>query len=843
MANWPVLTHYDKEHLSQIAFPLGGIGTGTVSLGGRGQLRDWEIMNRPSKGFIPEDTFFAIWAKPKEKSGVTKILEGILQPPYQGHHGALEHLAGLPRFREAKFAAAYPLAQVHLKDASVPLDIRMEAFNPLIPLDADHSGLPLAVFRFILSNSNSVPIDASIAFSIENFIGYDGVEGKAEGGVIEYQEDKEFRGMYLISKEVPSDAPQAGTIAFVTLNDEVSFRHWTLNKRARTNLLDFWDDFKEDGSLTEPSDSDLSHASLSASCTVPAQGEENITFMLSWHFPNRTAKGCGWTVSSGEDVGYIGNQYTQKFKDAWDVVKQTLEELPELERRTVNFVKTFCRSSLPQTVKEAALNNLSTLRTQTCFRTADGCFFGFEGCSPKAGCCYGSCTHVWNYEQATAFLFPSLAQTMREVKFKGSTTESGAMAFRTPLPLRQLEGSPSTAADGQMGCIMKLYLEWQLSGDDKFLQKLWPKAKKALSFAWKEDSWDADQDGVMEGKQHNTYDVEFYGPNPMMEAWYLGALRAAEEMASYMEDTEFARQCRELFEQGSKWTDENLFNGEYYEQKIDPEYPNWQFGSGCLIDQLVGQYMAHILGLGHLLKPENVSKTLQSIYKYNFKRNLYEHWNVMRTFALNDESALLICTWPKGGRPERPFPYFSEVMTGFEYQAAVHMIYEGLLDQGIEVIESIRKRYDGKRRNPWDEAECGSHYARAMASWGAILALSGYHCNASESEISFAPKVNKEDFQVFWTSGKAWGNFSQKIADEIQQVELYAKEGKLEIKRLRLGWHLEGTILKDTIVQYGEEQIKAKATLSVNELILDFAHPIILESEKTLKISFSKSSS
>jgi len=634
MSNWPVLTYYDEEHLSQIALPLGGIGTGTVSLGGRGQLRDWEIMNRPSKGFNPKDTFFAIWAKLKDKPSVTRLLEGVLQPPYQGHHGAPDPVAGLPRFREVEFDAAYPLAQVHLKDPSVPLDVRMETFNPLIPLDADRSGLPLVVFRFVLSNPNSLPVDTSIAFSIENFIGYDGAEGKAEGGVIEYQEENEFRGLFLSSKEVSADAPQAGTIAIVTFNDDVSFRHWTKDKGARSDLLDFWDDFSENGTLNgylEPEQAGLSpqmtissHASLAASCTVPPHSEERITFILAWHFPNRTAKGCGWALSPGEDVGYVGNYYTHKFKDAWDVVKQTLEELPELEHRTVEFVKTFCSSSLPQAVKEAALNNLSTLRTQTCFRTADGRFFGFEGCSAKTGSCYGSCTHVWNYEQATAFLFPSLARTMRKVKFKESTTENGAMAFRTALPLRKIEGSLwtaesclssfGTAADGQMGCIMKLYREWQLSGDDKFLRELWPKAKKALAFAWEQNSWDADQDGVMEGKQHNTYDVEFYGPNPMMEAWYLGALRAAEEMALHLDDTEFAARCRKLFEHGSKWTDENLFNGEYYEQKINPQHPDYQFGSGCLVDQLVGQYMSHVLGLGHLLNPENVRTTLKSVY-------------------------------------------------------------------------------------------------------------------------------------------------------------------------------------------------------------------------------------
>lgn len=483
----------------------------------------------------------------------------------------------------------------------------------------------------------------------------------------------------------------------------------------------------------------------------------------------------------------------------------------------------------------------------------------------------GSCTHVWNYEQATAFLFPELARTMREVELKFSTAESGAGAFRTPLPLKHASGSVKTAADGQMGVIMKLYREWQLSGDNDLLRELWPHAKRALAFAWEEGSWDADQNGVMEGVQHNTYDVEFYGPNPMMGAWYLGALRAAEEMALAMADSDFALRCRELFERGRAWIDENLFNGEYYIQQIRPlpegavpreelsigmgatsgQMPDYQVGEGCLIDQLVGQYMAHIVGLGYLLAPENVRTTLQSLYKYNFKRELYDHWNNMRTFALNDESAMLICSWPKGGRPKIPFPYFSEVMTGFEYQAAVHLIYEGFVEQGLAVIRGIRARYDGKRRNPWDEAECGHHYARAMASWSAILGLSGYQYSAVTQELSFAPRINPQEFQTFWSTGKAWGSFRQSHAGNLQvehpdvigEVELSVKHGEITLKTFTLGLPLSeanGWIIKEAtptkvIVQIGEEELSAEMALSDGKVVLTFESPCALNAGKTLR--------
>ena len=854
---WPVLTQYDKEHLSQIAFPLGGIGTGTISLGGRGQLRDWEIMNRPSKGFVPRYSFFALWTKLDNQEPVTRILEGVLQPPYEGAFGATWSAAGLPRFRDATFDAAYPLAQVHLADPSVPLNIRLEAFNPLIPHDADNSGLPVIVLRYVLSNPNEQPVQASVAGSVENFIGMDGPEEAKAGRVIKYREDGNLRGLTLSSDAISSDVPQFGTIVLATPHTDVSYRRRWANPRWNNDLLAFWDDFSEDGTLDDPQNNDAqSHGSLAVSCTVPPKGETNITFLLAWHFPNRTAQGCGWGVSEGEGVGLVGNYYAQKFPDAWSAAKYMADELPELEQKTVEFVDTFCSSSLPQEVKEAALNNLSTLRTQTCFRTPDGRLFGFEGCSDQSGCCMGSCTHVWNYEQATAFLFPELAHTMREVELKFSTTDSGAGAFRTPLPLKRACCSVKTAADGQMGVIMKLYREWQLSGDNHLLQELWSHAKRALAFAWEEGSWDADQDGVMEGVQHNTYDVEFYGPNPMMGTWYLGALRAAEEMALAMDDAEFAHRCRELFERGRSWIDENLFNSEYYIQKIRPlpegavpreelsvgmgaasgQTPDYQVGEGCLVDQLVGQYMAHIVGLGYLLSPENVRATLQSLYKYNFKQELYDHWNNMRTFALNDEAAMLICSWPKGGRPKIPFPYFSEVMTGFEYQAAVHLIYEEFIEQGLSVIRGIRARYDGKRRNPWDEAECGHHYARAMASWGAVLGLSGYHYSGVKQELGFRPRINPQEFQTFWSTGKAWGSFRQSQIGNSQEAELSVKHGEITLKTLSLGWIIEEIKPTKATVQVGEQDLSVEAALSDGKVMLTFERPCAFKAGETLRI-------
>ncbi|NLF01419.1 MAG: hypothetical protein GX601_10635, partial [Anaerolineales bacterium] len=646
-----------------------------------------------------------------------------------------------------------------LSDPALPLEIALEAFNPLIPLDIERSSLPIAVLRYVLTNPSDRPVRAALAGSLFNYIGAraaccgtgpttaPGGLGNLPGGAINdvrggnAADGTPLRGLLLRSNCVAPRTPGDGTLALVALADEATWRRTWGSTHWNRHLLTFWDDFASDGRFDDPAEVSPSPegqgmiGSLAVEALVEPGASVPLTFLICWHFPHRTAAGSGWETIDPQG-GWVGNYYARQYQDAWDVAVQTAPHLAELEKDSLRFTQAFVSSNLPQPVKEAALNNLSTLRSQTCFRTADGHFFGFEGCCDDSGCCFGSCTHVWNYEPATAYLFPELARDMRWLELKHGTLETGMNCFRLRLPLG---GEPWThaAADGQMGVVMKCYREWQLSGDDAFVGELWPTIRSLVSYCWLPGGWDADQDGVMEGVQHNTYDVEFYGPNPLSGVYYLGGLRAAEEMARAAGDEPFAARCRQLFAQGSAWIDEHLFNGEYYRQELrvpasldetrpelragmgetDLSDPDFQLGNGCLVDQLVGQYLAHVVGLGHLLDPGHVRTALESVFRYNFRRELYDHWNVMRTFALADESALLICSWPHGGRPRVPFPYFSEVMTGFEYQAAAHMIYEGLIDEGLAVVEAIRARFDGARRNPWNEQECGHHYARAMASW------------------------------------------------------------------------------------------------------------------------------
>jgi uncharacterized protein (DUF608 family) len=819
---WPVLRHYDESHLRRVALPLGGLGTGTFSLGGRGDLRDWEIGNRPAKGFTPAHAFFAIRTQYGDLV-TTRLLEGPVDPAdYEGAQGSPVPGAGLPRFRHAAFDAAYPLGRVALVDPDVPLRVRLEAFNPFVPADARSSGIPAAVLRYVLRNPTDKPVVATVCGSMPNLVGAVDSPQPLAGGRNEFRDGQRLIGVTCAHPAIDAADARHGTMALAVIpepDDVVTRRTAWLDATWGTSLLEFWDDLAADGRLEQPPAPDAqATASVAVSRTVPPGAQAEVTFVLAWHFPNRTA----WNEDPTPD-NTVGNYYATQWPDAWAAAAELASRLDELESRTVDFVTAVSGSDIPRPIIEAALSSMSTLRTQTCFRAADGRFYGWEGCNDRSGSCHGSCTHVWNYEPATAHLFGELARSMREVEFAHGVDESGLMSFRIGLPLDREPGQwRLAAADGQMGCLIKLWREWRLSGDDDLLRSLWPAARRALEFCWIPGGWDADQDGVMEGCQHNTMDVEYFGPNPEVGCWYLGALRAGAEMAAHAGEADFAAECADLFARGSAWMDANLFNGRWYAQQIRPPRdagsiapglrhddmgardvanPDLQIGPGCLTDQLAGATMAEMSGLGPLLDRSHTEQTLRSILAHNRVDGVSAHFNPMRAYVLGEESGLLVCSYPDGDRPDNPFPYSQEVWTGLEYTAAAGLAQHGRFDDAAEVVADVRDRFDGQRRNPFDEAECGHHYARAMAAWGVLLAWTGFGYDAHRGRLRLR---GRDRARWFFSTGNAWGTAIQRHHGGALEVTVDVREGAVRLTSVELAGLGECVLAESVVVAAGE---------------------------------------
>jgi len=838
---------FEGQSLKEIAFPLGGIGTGTVSLGGRGNLRDWEIFNRPDKGVNLPFTFFSLYFEEEGRKPLVRVLEGPLTPPFTGQDGIPRAgVPGLPRMETARFIGEYPFARVEYGDRKIPLTITLEAFNPFIPLKPEESGVPAVVLRYRIKNLSSRPVKITVAGSILNPIGFEGLgtidsvgHPNFGGNVNRVRKENGLSGLLMSSQKMKPESPSFGTMALTTTWKDITYlSHWVRGDWW-DDLQIFWDDFRQDGRLKDLDDAgpspdgrtDIGTLGLAASL-APFE-EVDLPFILSWNFPNVLNY---FDIIPARRGSILKNHYAQRFVDAWAAAEYLARNLQPLEKATREFKDTFFGSTLPPFVLDAVSSQISTIRTAACLWLADGSFFGFEGCDDQGGCCPLNCAHVWNYEQSLAFLFPTLERSMRETDFLNNLKPDGAMAFRTSLPLdpKALWGF-KPAADGQLGHIINLYRDWQVSGDTAFLKRLWPSVRKALEYAWVQ--WDADRDGLLEGEQHNTYDIEFLGPNGMLSGFYLGALLAGERMALAVGDVEAARAFRDVFDKGRRKYEELLWNGEFYVQKSDKVMETkYQYGEGCLSDQLLGQWLAMVAGLGRFLPEERIKTTLDSIYRYNFMTDFREHSNAQRTYALNDEKGLLLCTWPKGGRPPLPFPYSDEVWTGFEYQVASHLIYEDRLAEGLSIVKAARDRYDGWRRNPWDELECGHHYVRAMSSWGLLLALSGVDYSAPEMRMGFDPKVYPDDFRGFWCVGSGWGEYYQKAADKVQwAVGLKVVSGGLSLKEFSFKLPAPAQMLRVTIGA-GPSAQKAGVRVQGDRVTISWSKPIQLKAGEDLRL-------
>jgi len=497
--------------------------------------------------------------------------------------------------------------------------------------------------------------------------------------------------------------------------------------------------------------------------------------------------------------------YASRFKNLDELIKYWTLQSADLKKNSELFRDAFYSSSLPPEVIEAIAANLTILKSPTVLRQFDGRLWAWEGCGDNEGCCHGSCTHVWNYAQAVPHLFPALERTLRETEFKLSQNAEGHQTFRANIPLSIPAHDFYAAADGQLGGIMKVYREWRISGNTDWMKNMYPNVKKSLDYCIA--TWDPKQKGTIEEPHHNTYDIEFWGPDGMCNSFYLGALKAIIEM-SKVADKPYDN-YESLLKKGKAFIETELYNGEYFIQKVvweglkaaSPvdvaskgimtnyskdaldllkiEGPKYQYGIGCLSDGILGMWLASSCGLDEVISTDKVKSHLLSVYKYNLKSTLIDHVNPQRpTYACGNEGGLLLCTWPKGGELSLPFVYSNEVWTGIEYQVASHLMMKNEVAKGLEIVRTCRNRYDGSVRNPFDEYECGHWYARAMSSYALLEGLTGVRFDAVTGTLFIDSKVG--DFTSFLSTETGFGNVSFING----KTEVNAVFGSIPVKKL-----------------------------------------------------------
>ncbi|MFH1571635.1 MAG: GH116 family glycosyl hydrolase [Gemmatimonadota bacterium] len=814
---------FTGDQLQQIAFPLGGLGAGCLHLGGAGNLQDFCLFNRPSFGHSPM-TFAAVWAREKgRRDGVMRVLEGPVQSPHIydqgrfGNGGLASGHEGLPHMAAARFAAEFPFATVQLSDPDLPVAARLEAWSPFVPGDGEASGLPAAFLTYRLENRRRRAVQVQFSFHAQ----FPGLVDDLAGHRVRQRRDSGAAGVYFDSDRPAADlhrvsvavvSPRAGqkadcawfrggwwdALTVLTnrllvgrLQRQPESPPVSGGRRARFGATLFWDLELKPGEAVE------------------------IPLVYCWHAPNTELR-VGRREDAEPAAGSTGRpgmartyrpHYATRFADAWEVAAEALGQYDDLQRRSRSFQRHFFASSLPDYALEAVSANLAILKSPTVLWQEDGTLWCWEGSSYAAGCCAGSCTHVWNYAQAIPYLFPDLERTLRDQELQWSMDRRGHVTFRAALPTGQATHTMHAASDGQLGGIMKVYRDWQIGGGDAWLRPRYLLARRSLEYCIR--TWDPAEQGALLEPHHNTYDIEFWGADGMCTSFYLGALRAMAALAEHLGQADDARRYAVLADRGRAFCDRSLWNGEYYYQRVEwkklkvarslrkwlagyseealalfaKEGPKYQYGTGCVSDGVMGQWYTTMLGLPDALTRSRARRHLAAIFKHNFRRSLRGHANPQRPgYALNDEPGTLLCSWPRGGKPTLPFVYSDEVWTGIEYQVASHMIYEGLVAEGLSVVRAVRQRYDGRVRNPWNEYECGNYYARAMASYGVLLALSGCRYRAPAAQLEVAPRVGQPRGRFFFATGGAWGTVE--YDRRAGRIRVAVEEGQLAVERV-----------------------------------------------------------
>jgi non-lysosomal glucosylceramidase len=809
---------YAGERRRAAAMPLGGIGTGNVAIGATGVLKQWQLHHQGNHlGFLPQ-SFFALRLSCTEPPlPVRRLLRAPALPPHPepaplvNDHldaaGSYARPASWPPVRDTTFTGAYPFARIGYAD-DWPAEVALEAWTPFVPLDADASGLPLASFTFRITNTFGSDLHGWLLGTLQNVVGWDGVTPIRDGrcAVLGGNVNRPLRpaggtGLLLANDTLGPDHPGAGSMALWTPSPaavlpqfddaDAALAFVDSLKLLHPTAAGDWSAAAIAGAVRglrpavrSPAGPSPAGSTWSAAVAVPfglsPGASADLEIVYAWHFPNRFADfdRFGDPVPAGQRPAWIGNHYTATFTDAADVVGHFAAHRADLLARTRRWHDAVYRSGLPGVVADVIGAQPSLIRSPATFRTADGRFYGFEGVLGAStlnwngnvgGSCPLNCTHVWNYEQAVSRLFPALERSMRETDWDVLQAPAGYLPHRVLLPVdgRQLHGvtiggPDRPALDGMLGTVLKTYREVRQGAGGAWLARYLPNARRLMDYVTR--TWDRDGSGVLSGDQPVTHDISLQGPNMFVGGLWLAALRAMQEMTARSGPATEAAAFARRFGEASRNYDELLWNGEYYTQKAEGDA--FDFGDGCLADQLLGQWWAHQLDLGHILPAEHVRTALAAIARYNLRRGFRGFEHGYRVFADGDDAGLLICTWPRGGRPGVPIRYADEVWTGVEYQVAAHCMFEGMTETGLTLLRALRARYDGSRRNPYNEIECGDHYSRAMAGFSVLEAYTGAWYDAWAAHLRIGRGADRYPL----LAGTGWGEVTNSAGEALVRI-------------------------------------------------------------------------
>jgi uncharacterized protein (DUF608 family) len=614
-------------------------------------------------------------------------------------------------------------------------------------------------------------------------------------------------------------------------------------EQLMANRAPFWANAQKQG---------MTRGAISQTITVAPGASEQVTFLLSWFFPNHRGEGIG------DDLGH---RYETWFADALDVARYVATRREELHQRTKAFHDAQYSASVPYWLADAINAQLTTF-IKSSWLVRDGRFGIWEG----LGCCGLQTLDVSYYgSHPVALFFPELERRQLQMTADFQLTPDSprydeyflALPRNRELVLQRVAGNPHLALDPAQR--LALYREvaaetgfdatgriphffpatfaaidayhmvdlmpkfalqalrdYQWTGDLEALRSLWPRVKAAMEHARRIDElgvglpYHYDHPPSETAISSQTYDTwDFIGYSAYVSSIWLAALKATARIARIVDDLAYAEDMDAQFLRSQASMERLLWNGEYYNLWVDP-------GSGrrnesCMADQLSGQLYASLLDLGDILPRDHLFSACRAIFHHNRAQG----------------RGLLNGALPAGKHADEPEnwtlgdPRFQSdtVWSGTEYATAVLLLQQGLVDEGLAIIRDVYERYE-QAGQTWDHQECGGHYYRAMVIWLAWLALGGIFYDAPRQMLTIKPAAQTADGR--WRQPLVlpgfWGTLECSMEERL--CRLVGQEGRLSLSQLALPGEIRGArVLLDNTpiaVSFQQDRLHFDAGISLS---------------------------
>ncbi len=849
---------FSKSNTVRSGLALGGIGTGSIELRKDGRFYNWSVFNNYPKETGPRfiqipnahedpaasNLFFIVryeveGKKPKMK--LLQITDGINEGAMDG---IIYYFPWLDAIESIEYKARFPFVNIKFTDEEMPFDIELEAYSPFIPHDVKNSSLPLINFDFKITSKTNKKIDVMIIATLRNLVGYDTNDKYFITGI---EKKDKFLSCNMTCGGMDKKASSFGEMVLSSLNPNSTYysgwehrhpyyeyilRHKTLPNIDDTNgttdmkNIPEWLpvtngrnklDAKTGKKVVADQNDPRLFSSLAYSSKLNYKSDEfHHSFLFSWNFPNLYAEMVG---NKKEDI-IEGHYYSNFFNSGLEVAEYGVKNKSELYKKSKKFVDDFFDSSIPVFVLEQINSQLNTFITSGRF-VKDGWFGIQEGLSPSKSWGPVATIDVALYGSIpTLLLFPELQKSMMRAH-KNIQRKNGQIAHGLYKNFSQFEDNTadvSNRIDLPSQYIIMVLRDYFWTNDKDYLREMWPSVKKAMNYVLNNLDLNKDLMPDMEGTRSSYDNFPMYGLASYTQSLWLAAMTSVNKVSNEIGDKEAESISKKIIDNGKGLMEKYLWNGEYYRLYNDYDNKinnNSKIDDGCLTDQMIGQWSAHFSALGYLLEEGNIKTALQKILKMSFDPNTglrnaswpgTKWWNDVPPNIWNDQGNT---SW-----------------TGVELAFASFLIYEGMYDEGLKIIESVNKRYR-KAGLYWDHQEFGGHYYRAMSAWAILNAVAGFQIN--KDTLYFSPKLRQKKQKLFLITTTGTFNF---LRDE-KRILLKQLSGKLIFKNIIIPSSYAST----RAIELNKTVIDCNVTTKKGNTIISLIEPIQLSHDDIFIIS------